>query len=244
MTTENKTSDLNLQTQRFERKFYISPENLSFAYSLLRQVCRPDGQYPQGVINSLYFDTADLDQYTRSAAGEFKKDKVRIRWYDQVNHKEEIVPVYLELKSREGFASSKKRKKTTVGSKCLLPANLSARILNRQEFMDTISEFGYFPELPLRPVIMISYQRFRFNEMLTGTRVSFDRDIQSKMVTGEFGPDNSSQRISGGVIEVKGPTMELPPTLLHMKLLDVNWSRFSKYVSCIDSHLMHSNMSI
>ena len=32
-------------------------------------------------INSLYFDTPDLDQHERSLAGEFAKDKVRIRWY-------------------------------------------------------------------------------------------------------------------------------------------------------------------
>ncbi len=67
--------------QRFERKFFVVPRNIGFAYALLRQVCRPDSEYPEEQINSLYFDTPDLDQLQRSAAGEFKKDKVRIRWY-------------------------------------------------------------------------------------------------------------------------------------------------------------------
>jgi len=65
---------------RIERKFFIFPKNIGFAHTLLRQVCRPDSEYPEGLVNSLYFDTPDLDQYTRSSSGEFRKDKVRIRW--------------------------------------------------------------------------------------------------------------------------------------------------------------------
>ena len=41
-------------------------------------------------------------------------------------------------------------------------------------------------------------------------------------------------RLPSGVIEVKGPSLELPVTLRRMKLLDTDWSRFSKYGYCMD----------
>ena len=53
----------------------------------------------------------------------------------------------------------------------------------------------------------------------------------------EFGNKKKELPLRGGVIEVKGPSMELPRTLRRMKLLNTDWSRFSKYSHCIDAHL-------
>jgi hypothetical protein len=69
----------NMLLERFERKFYLVPKKVGLAYGLLRQICFMDSKYPSEQINSLYFDTADLDQYARSLSGDFQKDKVRIR---------------------------------------------------------------------------------------------------------------------------------------------------------------------
>ncbi len=223
--------------QRFERKFFILPKNLGFAYTLLRQICRPDKEYPEGLVTSLYFDTADLDQYERSAAGDYRKDKVRIRWYGEIGDSQETVPVYLELKTRQGFASSKQREKFMVPAKSLELANLGNGIIPKTTLIETIASFGYYPEKSLRPIIRISYWRYRFNEMVTGTRVSFDRNIRSTMIAPDLGYGEKELKLSGGVIEVKGPNQELPLTLRRMRLLDTDWSRFSKYGYCIDSHL-------
>ena len=51
---------------KFQRKFYLTPERISLAFGLLRQASVMDSEYPSEQINSLYFDTADLDQYARS----------------------------------------------------------------------------------------------------------------------------------------------------------------------------------
>ena len=213
------------------------PRNLGFAYTLLRQICRPDNEYPEGLVSSLYFDTADLDQYIRSASGDLKKDKVRIRWYDELDDYQETVPVFIELKKRQGFASSKQRQRIMVPLQHLELENLGKGIVTRNMLADTVAGFGYYPELPLRPIIKISYYRYRFNEMLTGTRVSFDSNIRSSMIAPELGYRERELRLSGGVIEIKGPTLELPVTLRRIKILDTDWSRFSKYGQCIESHL-------
>jgi len=203
---------------------------------LLRQVCRPDREFPRNTVHSLYFDTPDLDQYERSAAGEYRKDKVRLRWYDENPAAAREVPVYLELKSRQGFASSKQRRRLAVPASKLEPAGLTEGIVSKTTLLETLAGFGYFPEQPLQPVILITYRRYRFNEVLTGVRVSFDRDIRARVVAAALGRPSLSGEISlpGGVIEVKGPTLSLPPTLRSIKLLDVDWSRFSKYGSCLD----------
>jgi hypothetical protein len=222
---------------RFERKFFILPRNIGFAYATLREVCRADREYPECEVNSLYFDTPDLEQYDRSASGDFRKQKVRIRWYDKPGSPQESVPVFLELKSREGFASSKQRRRLLVPALHLELAHLRAGIVDRKTFVDTLAEFGHFPLHTLRPIVLICYRRYRFNEILTGVRVSFDCYIVSTVVDPGLGYGERNLPLEGGVIEVKGPTLELPVTLRRMKLLDADWSRFSKYGQCIESHL-------
>lgn len=187
-------------------------------------------------MRSLYFDTPDLDQYERSASGDFRKDKVRIRWYGDSTQGQGEIPVYVELKTRQGFASSKQRYKLPVPARNLELKNLGSGIIGKTTLLETLARFGHFPEKPLMPVIVISYQRYRFNEMQTGVRVSFDQDIRASVVAPELGRREREIRLPGGVIEVKGPRLELPLTLRRMRLLDLDWSRFSKYGSCLDAH--------
>ena len=233
----NKVITDNKPVSRFERKFAILPRNIGLALAFLRQVCRPDREYPKDRVNSLYFDSADLDEYIRSASGEFRKNKVRIRWYGTVSGSGGMTPVYLELKSREGFASSKQREKLNVPSEILVPEYLGRGIVDKTTLNNTLAKFGHFTEAPLRPVIVISYQRYRFQEIQTGVRVSFDYDISASMIAPELRRFESRISLPSVVIEVKGPTIELPVTLRHMKFLDTDWSRFSKYGYCIDAFL-------
>ena len=224
-------------TQRIERKFFVLPKNIGFAYTLLRQFCRPDSEYPKEQINSLYFDTPDLDQYGGSLSGEFSKDKVRIRWYGKNEGLSEMVPVFLELKSRWGFSSSKQRERLMVSAEKLGLDCLGAGIVDKTILLDTVATFGHFPESLLFPIIMISYWRYRFTEMMTGVQVSLDCNICSSIVAPGLGHGERELILRGGVIEVKGPSMELPTTLQRIRLLDVDWSRFSKYSSCLDAHM-------
>jgi hypothetical protein len=221
---------------RIERKFFILPRNIGLAYMLLRQVCRLDSEYPEEQINSLYFDTADLEQHNRSLAGEFRKDKVRIRWYGTDDDQQDEILVFLEIKSREGFASTKQRHRLLVPAERLKVSALSGGIVPKSTLVDTLAGFGYFPAQPLQPIIKIAYWRYRFTEMLTGVRVALDCHIRSTMIAREIGYGERELELPGGVIEVKGKSVELPVTLRHMKIMDLDWSRFSKYSACIDSH--------
>ena len=146
------------------------------------------------------------------------------------------MPVYVERKIREGYASSKQRQQITVAASRLKPRNLSGGILGKAELLDILGGFGYFPEKPMKPIILVTYRRYRFNEMQTDVRVSFDHDISALVVAWELGRRDSELRLKGGVIEVKGPGLELPVILRNMKFMDTDWSRFSKYGSCLGAH--------
>jgi hypothetical protein len=222
--------------QRFERKFYLPPNKISLAQGLLQHICRPDEEFPSERINSLYFDTAGLDQHERSSSGDFRKDKVRIRWYGEESHLHGMQTIFIELKSKEAFASTKQRRKLQVPAENLMLENLGRGIIPGSVLMDTLTGFGYFPLERLQPVIKISYWRYRYCDILSGQRVSLDCHIRSAMVMPGFGDGEKDLELEGGVIEIKGRTLDLPVTLIQLRMLEIDWSRFSKYSACIELH--------
>jgi hypothetical protein len=237
MTVQLYRNNIEILPRRFERKFYLVPHDVAGARMLLRHLCLPDSDYPSEQINSLYFDTSDLDQHERSSSGDFLKDKVRIRWYstdDDINNMETI---FIELKAKEGFASTKQRLKMQVPGKNLTSPELGKGIVSRKLLLDTLARFGFFPYEMLQPIIKISYWRYRFTEVATGQRVSLDCHIRSTVIMPGLGNGERELELPGAVIEIKGDQMELPATLRRMRLLDIDWTRFSKYSACIDAHM-------
>lgn len=232
-------------SERVEQKFFILPQREALAFALLRRTCREDSEYAVGQVNSLYFDTPDLDQHQRSDAGEYDKDKVRIRWYgdDFDPHRaggakpsDEPVRVWAERKSRRGFASTKQRVVLTVPPSRLAGDALSQGILSRTALVRTIAGFGFFTYAPLVPVIAISYWRRRFVEPETGFRISIDSHIRSSMVMPGWGGGERALELPGAVVEVKGARFEVPRSLREMAEIGSSWTRYSKYSSSLEGH--------
>jgi len=232
----SKTTTAQPLPERFERKFYLAPNKVNMANGLLKHLCLPDREFPSEQINSLYFDTVDLDQHERSTSGDSRKDKVRIRWYGKEGDLRGLQTIFVELKSKEAFASTKQRLTLRVPAKDLSLDSLRRGIIPWAMLYETLAGFDYFPPGQLLPVIKISYWRNRFTDMLSGQRVSLDFHIRSTMIMPEPGNGERELELEGGVIEIKGLTTELPPTLMKLRMLDIDWSRFSKYSACIDSH--------
>ncbi|MBN2239598.1 MAG: VTC domain-containing protein [Dehalococcoidales bacterium] len=226
----------NRLPERFERKFYIGPKQVGLAYGLLHHVCMKDSEFYSEQINSLYFDTPDLDQYEKSSSGDYRKDKIRIRWYGTEPDSSGMQTVFVELKSRHGFAGTKQRKKLLLPVTVLKPENLWKGIIHPDNLLSIMAEFGHFVPGILVPVVRISYWRHRFTEMSTGQRVSLDSHIHSTMVMHGYGNGEKELELPGAVIEIKGETMELPETLMKLRLLDTDWTRFSKYSDSLDGH--------
>lgn len=235
LKTGTTVSSHDQRWERFERKFFVSPEKAVFARSLLSQICLRDKNYPRGMINSLYFDTPDLEQFQKSDEGDYERNKIRIRWYDSPRNGQDMFPVYLELKSKRGFASRKQRRKIIVPAERLNTIRADNTIISMDVILRTLTEFGYFPDDLLQPVILITYERFRFIEILTGTRLSFDFRVRSTLTAPHLGYSQARLMLEGGIIEIKGPSMEIPSSLRTLSILDTDWTRFSKYSSCLES---------
>lgn len=238
-------------SERMEQKFFMPPSRMALAGALLRRSLRTDPEYPFEQINSVYFDTVDLDQHERSLEGELVKDKVRIRWYGEEHdpHRlalngqtprpdgEASVAVWLELKSRRGFSSTKQRRQDRVPRSRLAFQALAHGIAPPAVLHQTMSAFGFFPPGPIRPVIVISYLRRRFLEPLTGRRISLDSRIRSTLLMSGGGLDERELELPGALVEVKCSDIDLPPSLVELAAIGSSWSRFSKYSACLEAHV-------
>lgn len=222
---------------RLERKFYLPESKIAFAAQMLAHGCPADRKYPRGEIHSLYFDTEDLDHFEDSEQGSRQRKKVRIRWYDRVSEGTQAVPVFLELKSKTGYAGIKQRKSIEVSPPRLRVSVLRDGVLPYPLILQTLAEFGYYPRDLLIPTILISYHRLRFTDLTTGARVSLDWNIRSTLIAPMLDCREGSLRMEGGVIEIKGRTMDLSPSLEPLRFLETDWSRYSKYACCLQSQL-------
>jgi len=141
------------------------------------------------------------------------------------------------LKTKKGFASSKQRKKIIVPSENLRQIKASNTIADRHLILQTLSEFNYFPEKMLLPAIFVTYRRYRFKEIMTGIRLSFDWEIRSLLARPWLGYGESKVSLEGGVIEIKGPSMHIPGSLSPLISMATDWSRFSKYANSLELHM-------
>ncbi len=240
-------------SERVEQKFFVSPRRMALVLAHLVRTCRWDAQYPTEQINSLYFDTPGLEQHERSLSGEFAKSKVRIRWYGSEHDPHDAastcqpvpsqpdcgasVPVWLELKSRRGFASTKLRRAMDVPGASLAPLALVAGIVSSSTLVHTMADFGFFPVGRLCPIVVVTYWRRRFVEPRTGIRVSLDSRIRSTMVLPGVGRGEKGLELPGAVVEVKGPRLDLPQCLRLLGQVGSSWTRYSKYSSSVEAHM-------
>jgi hypothetical protein len=111
--------------------------------------------YPKRTVNSIYFDTNNLDFYLNSEEGVLPRKKIRLRWYDK-----DIKKIFKEIK----ISSVEGRFKTSE------PFLYNENIFkNNFQLLD--NEFGI-----LKPQMQITYSReyFFFNNL----RITFDSNIQ------------------------------------------------------------------
>lgn len=97
------------QDLRYELKVAVNGRLLPNIRNWLR--LHPAGfrtAYPSRIVNSLYFDTPDLDAFQENLAGVAERRKLRLRWYGSLNSGQISDPT-LELKYKENLVGGKKR---------------------------------------------------------------------------------------------------------------------------------------
>ena len=185
---------------RKEMKFRLTLSDFLKFESLLQQKGMATLFEPR-LINSVYFDTVNLNMFNDSEEGVLPRKKVRIRWYND----SKVFTLENKISSIEG-----RFKKTSK-----LENNISENILLTRNRID--SQYGQ-----IRPILKVSYKRAYF--MFENMRITFDRDIsyQSLKYAGtqkHYDPER--------VIEIKIPS-NCPDDFVK-RIIPFPTTRFSKY---------------
>ncbi|MDC0454810.1 VTC domain-containing protein [Candidatus Pelagibacter sp.] len=157
--------------------------------------------HPKREVNSIYFDTNNLDFYLNSEEGILPRKKIRLRWYNKdikkINKETKISSIEGRFKTSEPFSYTK---------------NI---FMNNFQLID--NEFGI-----LKPQIQITYNREYF--FLNDLRITFDSNIQYINIASL---NNLKTKDKECVMEIK-VNFRINDDYIE-KIIDYPTSRFSKY---------------
>lgn len=219
---------------------YVFPEGAAGTIEAwLRSRLLPDRNFPVGRIVTVYFDTPSLDFYYEKRNGDYTKTKVRLRWYDTEGGEAEgaapspgETPCFLEVKGKRGSLREKGR----------IPLRLPAGALrddplHRREVAGLpalLPGLSFRPPGPLVPIVEIRYDRRRFVDPASMTRIALDTGIRCTRAHGQYIPGIPPVRLPFGVLELKGSRKEGPRALGDLGLR-LRRESVSKYGRCLDA---------
>lgn len=210
-----------------ETKYIFENHLASMLHAWIRLRCRPDPQFESGLISSIYYDTRDWDFLYEKANSDYRKMKIRLRWYAESDGANPGNESFLEIKEKIGSFRKKTRIKTGLTGKWL-----SEKHLNSPDLLGPIRNLhAVGVKLPssVFPVFQISYQRHRYIDPIAGSRVCIDRDICVARTNRSILPLPCPKTLSYGVFEFKGPGLQLPPLFQQLTAFDCHKASFSKY---------------
>jgi hypothetical protein len=210
-----------------ELKFALPEARAGIARRMLDALCRPDPRYTAAIVSTIYYDTPALQLLGEKLNSDFLKTKVRLRWYSAIAGDAGAGHGFLEVKTRVGGLRRKARVQAPLAARWLAQAPLQDPALER--VVDLARTLGV--ELPgrLLPAMLIQYERRRYVEPVSDTRVSLDRRIEVPRCNPVLLRPGGRVKLSTAVIEVKGSGDELPRALLALTHLGARRAAFSKY---------------
>ena len=220
-----------------ERKFVATDFSADAALALLSLHCAPDPKYPEGWIESVYFDDPNFTSYREKANGDAFKRKVRIRWY-RASLAESSGPAtaWLEIKDRVCAARSKVHAGVQADLGELLSTPLDTPYWTELLESET-SALGMPPLGRLRPSIEIRYYRHRFICPVTGARIALDTSISSPRANPLSFPSCGALATSRIVCESKFPGANVWTWNESLSRIGFRAGSFSKYGLFMEARL-------
>lgn len=216
-----------------ERKFSGSIRSFPQALSILEARCAPDDWFATGIINSIYFDTPCLSSYWEKENGDNIKTKIRLRWYGDDDSLPDVVPVFLEVKGRVGSARNKVRFETTAPRELVTGTPFESREL--PDFLAKHSEsLGVAVSRDWSPVCCISYNRRRYFDTPSKSRISIDWNIEARRFNHVRFPWARPVSLDLIVCEFKNHGGEPPIWAEHVLAAGLRFGSFSKYGECME----------
>ena len=214
----------------FELKFTVDAWNAMAIRHWLQSICRPDPIFPHGIVNSIYFDTPSMRHLREKIESDYLKTKVRLRWYEDGNQPPTVA--FLEAKFRIGSRRRKVRVEMPFDEAWRRGAVLDDQRL--RPIPERLRERGVIVPAALRPILLVRYQRDRFVDHITGTRISLDTDISVPAFSRNLFGAANPLALPTSVLEVKGSVADVPDLLRHVANVGGRKTSFSKYLACYD----------
>ena len=184
-------------------KKYLVPEeynDLAFHY-IFSQDLRFVKDYEKRIINSIYFDTDELEMYFKNIDGLSTREKYRIRWYGNTNIIKDPV---LEVKER-----------LIMGEKSLYRLDIQSQLdLSKLDSLNSLTNIinkelcnkEDFLFKNLRPKIIVTYLWYYYKSKVYDLRLTLDRDIKYKLINTNGKIYKSSHYSNkNSIIELKYP---------------------------------------
>jgi hypothetical protein len=217
--------------EEHETKYVFTNSRAATLRRFLSMKCIPDGDYAEGLISSIYFDTSHLELLDEKLNSDFLKAKVRLRWYSSVTSGLPYPPVFLEVKRKIGSA----RRKTRQQLDCFGDW-IRVRPLHDPSFLQInalLTKLGNHFNRSLFPTLQIDYRRSRYLDTHSGARLSVDSDIRVSRTNGQLIPYLNGCCLDDAVFECKLRTQHQPDWLGQVNTLaDGRKDSFSKYACC------------
>ena len=213
-------NDINNENSRLETKILIESNNYHHTLELIKNNKKNFKEiYHPRFINNIYFDTYDFKSFHQNLNGDFKKRKVRIRWYGKL---EGQIQAVLEYKIKKKFNCLKKKYK-------LKSFQFDQKINKRKiHYSVNNSEIPQIIKLDLKslcPQFINRYNRQYFLSEDGSIRLTVDRFLKYyKFINLKF-PVN----VSYIVIELKYNSSYAPEINNVVSELGSRWSTFSKF---------------
>lgn len=201
---------------------------------------REDKQY---TVKSIYLDSRNLKDYQDKIDGVYKRKKVRIRGYNDVDDNSKL---FLEIKHK--VSSHVYKNRTQILFKNLLNflnTKEEDLIRNSKDLSDAEKFLYYYLKDSLKPITMVTYDREAFfSKYDNSLRITFDKNLRYKRTDNfnleQFKDIDNSVATDYFILEIKfGKGF---PTWLQKIIQSQNLVRksYSKYVTSVDEVIRSS----
>lgn len=212
----------------FETKYIVNQGAAPIVHSVLEAVTQSDPAYPIGRISSAYFDSPGLHLLQEKVDSDYIKFKVRLRWYDSSANE---LPAYLECKKKIGTQRFKDRVDLLIPKSAVRESQEDYALLQQLSMATTLDIYDT-KKYPIFPMIIVRYNRARFLDAASGSRISLDSNIRFSSVNSQFFPDLGGRRSNTCVLEIKNGTGDFPASLGRLRPILSPREAYSKYEEC------------
>lgn len=244
---------------RYERKFYVSNDNLVALRNMLLPLVKPDaftkkkdGDINEYRIQSIYFDTPKMRFYEEKKDGLENRNKFRIRSYDDYF---EGCTAFLEIKKKTGDRISKVRAPFKYDSMedMLIYGLVDGNILPSKSFPNAIESarkyLYYHFAYSLRPLNLVVYEREAYMGLFDkDIRITFDKNVRTALYPQmhELFDCNRLKYLNTEAFVLEVKYSNKPPNWVFslVEQFSLKLKAISKYADGIDTHIGSFNSKV